>query len=376
VTEDATFATVTVTRAGDTSAPATVDYATSDGTASERSDYTTALGTLRFAVGDDVETFDVLINEDSFTEGTETVNLTLSNPSGGASLGAQATATLQIIDDPAEPPGNAIDDPAAFVSQHYRDLLNRQQDPAGQAFWTNEITSCGTDEGCRGHKRENVSAAFFVSIEFQGTGFEVIRIYKATFTDSAQRPRGLPRYREFLKDAQEIGRGVVVGVGDWERRLAANMRDFARGWVQRPEVLAQLPDGMTGAEFVDRLFMNSGATPTQGERDAALAAFGAGGVEGRAAALLSVTASGSVYNEQFNCGFVLMLYFGYLHRNADDAPDGDFAGLDFWLSKLDSFSLPGEDVRDENTALGRVRRAEMVRAFLNSAEYRQRFGPP
>ena len=102
-------------------------------------------------------------------------------------------------------------------------------------------------------------------------------------------------------------------------------------------------------------------------------AYGAGDTDGRASALLSVANSGSVFNRQYNPAFVLMQYVGYLRRNPDDAPDSDFNGFDFWLAKLDSFSRPGEDVRDPATAFARVQRAEMVKAFITSAEYRQRF---
>ncbi|HYE15638.1 MAG TPA: hypothetical protein VD968_14435, partial [Pyrinomonadaceae bacterium] len=63
-------------------------------------------------------------------------------------------------------------------------------------------------------------------------------------------------------------------------------------------------------------------------------------------------------------------------RNPNDAPDTNYAGFDFWLAKMNSFSLPGEDVRDETVALSRVNRAEMVRAFILSIEYRGRFGQP
>ena len=58
-------------------------------------------------------------------------------------------------------------------------------------------------------------------------------MYKATFTDTTQRPRGLPRYREFLRDDQEIGRGIIVGQGNWQQQLSDNMVNFARAWVQR-----------------------------------------------------------------------------------------------------------------------------------------------
>jgi hypothetical protein len=78
-------------------------------------------------------------------------------------------------------------------------------------------------------------------------------------------------------------------------------------------------------------------------------------------------------NMQYNPAFVLIQYFGYLRRNANDAPDNNFSGYDFWLNKLNQFSQPGEDVSNDQVALARVKRAEMVKAFLASGEYRQRF---
>ena len=86
--------------------------------------------------------------------------------------------------------------------------------------------------------------------------------------------------------------------------------------------------------------------------------------------------SGSVFNRRFNPAFVLMQYIGYLRRNPNDAPEPglDYAGFDFWLTKMNNHSLPGEDVRNEEVA--RVQRAEMVRAFITSGEYRARFGTP
>jgi hypothetical protein len=69
-----------------------------------------------------------------------------------------------------------------------------------------------------------------------------------------------------------------------------------------------------------------------------------------------------------------MQYFGYLRRDADDAPDGNFNGYDFWLNKMNQFSVPGENVRDDNVALNRVKRADMVKAFIVAGEYRGRFG--
>src|SRR4029077_9902940 len=86
-------------RTGGTSGAVSVHYATSDGTATAGSDYTAASGTLTFADGEASKTFTVTILDDTAVEGNETVNLTLSGPTGGATLGTLASATLTIVDN-------------------------------------------------------------------------------------------------------------------------------------------------------------------------------------------------------------------------------------------------------------------------------------
>ena len=370
--EGAHLVTVTVARSGDLSVPVAVDYATSDGSAEERRDYTAALGTLRFAAGDASESFDVLITDDAYTESAgETVNLTLSNPAGGAFLGARHTAEVLIeADDNPPPASNTIDDDENFVRQHYHDFLNREPDASGLAHWKNQMRNCSNPPPadlliCR----INVSAAFFLSIEFQQTGYLVYKTYKAAFGDFTEPSTGLAvpvvRLREFLPDTQRIGRGVVVGPPGWEQQLDANKNAYMEEFVTRPRFLSLYPRGMAAAEFVAALDRNAGGVLGDDER-ARLASELAGNNtdSGRAAVLRGVAENAGFDRRERNRAFVLMQYFGYLRRNPDDAPERDrnFGGWKFWLDKLNHFD-------------GNFVRAEMVKAFIESIEYRQRFAP-
>jgi aldose sugar dehydrogenase len=356
IPEGSRVKTVNVLRLGDTSTAATVDYATADGTASERSDYTTARGTLRFAPGETQKSFDVLVTDDGLTEPSEGFTVSLSNPTGPVALNTPlATVALAILDDDQTPPAsNPIDGTEFFVRQHYHDFLNREPDASGLAHWTNEIESCGANAQCREVKRINVSAAFFLAIEFQETGYLVYRLYRMSFV----RP---PRFAEFIRDVQEIGRGVIVGQGDWEARLAANRRAFLDAWVLRPDFRADF-DGLTNLLYVNRLFERIQVVPTAAERDALVAALDSG-AKTRAQVLLEIADNATFKRQQLNRAFVLMEYFGYLRRNPDDPPDGHLGGYFFWLGKLEEFN-------------GNFVAAEMVKAFITSTEYRARFGQP
>ncbi len=238
-------------------------------------------------------------------------------------------------------------------------------------FWTNEITSCSANQACIAEKRTNVSAAFFLSIEFQKTGYFVMRTHKTAFGNQPD----IPRYITFLEDVGEVNRGVAVGQGNWEAQLEANQQAYALAFVSRSDFTAKYPQGQSAAQYVDALFQSAGVTPSAAERQAAINAYGSGDTNGRAGALRSIVESDSVYNALYNPSFVLMEYYGYLRRNPNDPPDdASFSGYNFWLAKMNSFTQPGENVRDEQVALRRVRRAQMVQAIINSGEYRQRFG--
>jgi Calx-beta domain/FG-GAP repeat/Domain of unknown function (DUF4214) len=378
VNEGANAATITVTRTGDTSVPVNVDYATSDGSASQRTDYEMTVGTLKFAAGETSKTFDVLIVNDVFVEGSETVNLTLSNPTGVGVLGSQKTATLTIVDNDSSPPTtNPIDDADQrfFVRQHYYDFLNRQPDQAGFDFWVSQITNCGSNQGCIQASRVSVSASFYLSIEFQQTGYLVERMYKVSYGDATgtstigsvhQLPVPIVRYAEFLADTQQIEQGLIVGQTGWETVLENNKQGFASTFVQRSRFTTAFPTSMTPAQFVDALNLNAGSVLSASERTSAIGLFGGAGdtsnATARAQAVRQVAENQTLNNAEFNRAFVLMQYFGYLRRNPNDPQDNDYSGYDFWLSKLIAFN-------------GNFINAEMVKAFITSNEYRNRFGP-
>ncbi len=358
--EGAGKATIRVTRIGDVSTPATVDYQTADGTATERSDYTTTIGTLRFAAGETLKTFDVLITDDGLAESNETVSLSLLNATGNASIGLLNSAQLVIHDNDFQSPSTVIDTSGEFVDQHYHDFLNRVPDGAGLAFWINNIESCSGDMQCREVKRIDTSAAFFLSTEFQNTGFLVYRLYKASLPATTQRPRGFPRYREFVRDTQTISRGVIVNNPGWELQIDSNTVDFINLFITRPEFLVNYPTSLTPSEYIDKLNLQTGNVLSITERNALVTGL-ISQQETRATVLRKIAEHPAFSGAEFNRAFVLMQYFGYLRRNPDDSPNINFDGFDFWLGKLNQF--------------GDYRRAEMVKAFLSSSEYRNRFGP-
>jgi len=366
VQEDLGALAITVTRTGDTSGPAIVDYWTSDGVANQKSDFEYAAGTLKFAPGETTKVFQLLINEDIYSEGNEVLTVSLGNPSG-AILGPQSTATITVMDDAQEPSANTIDDTQSFVYMQYHDFLNREPDAPGLAFWTNQITSCGNDQGCIEAMRVNVSAAFFLSIEFQETGFLVERAYRAAYGNMPGLPVPLT-LKEFVIDSRAVGEGVIVTQGPWQQTLEANKQAFMSDFVQRTRFRNAYPVSLTPAQFVDALFATSGVSPSSAERQAAIDEFAGAGTTtdtaARGRALRRVAENQALVQQEFNRAFVLMQYFGYLRRNPNDVPEPalNFDGYNFWLNKLNLFG-------------GNYLNAEMVKAFITSIEYRQRFGP-
>ena len=257
---------------------------------------------------------------------------------------------------PVTQPANPIDRPEFFTRQQYLDFLNREPDAPGLGFWQGQILECGGAAACAEAKRIHVSAAFFLAIEHHETGFLVHRLYKAALGRA-------PSFAEFLPDARAVGRDVTVGAAGWQQQLEANKTAFIDAFVARPEFAARFPETLTPEQFVEALNANTkeAASPAGAESASlstaecyALAAGLKSGAETRASVLRKVAESAEFTRRQVGPAFVRMQYFGYLRRDPDEA------GFRFWLTKLSNHN-------NDYAA------AEMVKAFLDSSEYRGRF---
>jgi hypothetical protein len=281
----------------------------------------------------------------------------------------------------AIPLPNPIDDARQFVKQQYRDFLNREADQAGEDFWTDNITKCSdparrpagqTEAQCTLRQRETTSGAFFLSPEFQYTGYFVHRMYQGALGRQ-------PKLSEFIPDTQFVGNGIVVNGQLSGAVINQNKAAFAALFVNctdaakyRCSEFKAIYDPLNNQQYVDKLFLTTGVNASASDRTALVNGLN-GGTETRATVLQKVvdginvisegnqqfttTYGQTFYDQQFNRAFVLLEYFGYMKRDPDDA------GYAFWLGKLNQFG-------------GNFVNAEMVLAFISSPEYRARFGQP
>jgi hypothetical protein len=145
----------------------------------------------------------------------------------------------------------------------------------------------------------------------------------------------------------------------WQQALANNQQQFAEKWINRPEFKLAY-DALSNDAYVNALYKNAGIAAPQAEKDKLITSLDTASLN-RAAVLLEVANDATFRQQEQNGAFVLMEYFGYLRRDPNAAPDSDLSGYNFWLNKLNQFG-------------GNYLDAEMVRSFVISNEYRQRFG--
>ncbi|HEV2801211.1 MAG TPA: DUF4394 domain-containing protein [Pyrinomonadaceae bacterium] len=331
---------ITVTRAGDASGAASVEYESADATATQRADYHAARGTLRFAHGETTKTFDVFITNDALAEGAETFTLRLDRAVGAAILDAASTVTIA-DDDSQTSAFNPIDDIEFFVRQHYRDFLYREAEPEGLEAWVNVLRRCPNVHNNPRCDRVTVSSSFFRSLEFQDKGYFIYRYHKVGLLGKP------PRYEEFLRDVRRLD-------GQTAEEIAAQKNAFALEWVKRFE-FQRLYSGKESPElFVQLLEIRAGESfLTSPERESLIADLQAGR-KTQADAVRYFVEHPLVISREFNEAFVTMQYFGYLKR--DPEPEG----FENWMRVINR----GDGYR------------VMVHGFVNSVEYRARFGRP
>ncbi|HET6855112.1 MAG TPA: S8 family serine peptidase [Pyrinomonadaceae bacterium] len=351
VNEASGFLTVDVNRTGDLASFASVNYSTSDtagltncttanGKASERCDYETSVGTLRFATGESTKSFIIPIVNDALVEGNETFNITLGGVTG-ASLGT-SNAVVTIVENDTTPANqNPIDDITFFVTQQYIDFLGRLPDSTGLANWVATLSGCPNggfgefdNPDC---DRVHVSSGFYLSPEFQGRGSFAYRFYEVALDRR-------PTYAEFVPDMAQVG-----GPQSPESE-ALSKAAYTEAWTQRPAFKTKY-DGMSDSTYVNTLEANAEVVlPNK----AALIAALQNGQKTRGEVLREIVETNSVAAQFFNRAFVSMQYFGYLRR------DPDSIGFQNWVNTL-------------NADPSNFR--HMIFGFLFSTEYRQRFGP-
>jgi len=335
---------IALTRSGDTTSSASVNYATNDaagltncnvfnGIASPRCDYINTLGTATWAAGDATpKSFSIAIVDDSYAEGNETFTIGLNSPSG-ATLGAQSTATVTITDNETVNGPNPIDNTNFFVRQQYIDFLNREPDPPGFAGWTSTINNCtGDTTQC---DRIHVSQLFFQSAEFQQRGYFVYRFYPVAFGRK-------PDYAEFVPDLASVS-GFLT-----DPQLEAAKVAFIADFMARP-AFANTYNPLNNTQYVDMLLNTAGVTLSS--RQSMIDGLNNSTMT-RAQVLRQIVESPEVATKYNHQAYAVMEYFGYLRRQ----PDAFYLA---WIQVLDQSNDP----------------RGMVTGFVNSLEYRQRFGP-
>ncbi|PWT89269.1 MAG: hypothetical protein C5B55_11685 [Blastocatellia bacterium] len=359
---------VTFVRNGNTSSSSTISYRTIDdpsgvtcstlnGHAYARCDYATAVDTVNFAPGETRKTITIPIIDDAYAEGTETFDLFLSESSGGV-LSGKRTITITIIDNDSTTGSNPIVTSPFFVRQQYLDFLSREPEPAGFNAWTQLLNGCpdpnNVDPGSpsAGCDRITVSSSFFGSQEFQLKGFFVYRFYAALYGR-------LPTYNEMISDMRSVS-------GQTAAEVFAKRAAFAENFVRRQDFAFY--NMTSNATFVAILMnrYNLGQITTHDPHDPEgtqkvtlsrtdLVSQLDSAALSRAQALRAIVESDEVAAAEFNKAFVAMQYFGYLRR------DPETAGFNAWLNYLNAHPT---DFRT------------MVNGFVNSIEYRLRFGNP
>jgi Calx-beta domain len=337
---------INVTRTGDNGTSASVNFRTFDNAGlqsctlmnsrgSERCDYVTSLGTVKFAAGESTKTIFVPLIDDVLVEGDETFTIRLSN-AAGATLGSTNTATITILDDDSvTSTANPIDGVEFFIRQQYLDILNRQPDSVGLQNWMNTLGPCPNggfgEPPASDCDRLHVAAGFFQSDEFLNRGYWAFRFYMVS-----QNQR--PTYAQFIPDMAQVG-GPKSPAEEEASKVA-----FADAFVQRPEFVAGY-GSLTGQALADALLQTAGLPSST---------FTVSPGMTNAEVLRGIVETSAVLDRFLTEGTVSIQYFGFLRR------DPDAIG---YQNNIDTLNANPGNLR------------HMIFIFIYSTEYRSRFGP-
>lgn len=356
---------IVVNRSGDMTGAVSADFSTSDnsgttpcqtngsGNASDRCDYVTAAGTLRFAPGEMSKTILIPLIDDGYTESAESFTVTLMNFKG-AIAGTNAVTTITITDNDTGPAThNPIDDQPFFIRMQYKDFLGREAETEGFEFWDDRMTNCPAGQTC---DRIDTSERFFESDEFNERGFYVFRLYDVSLGK-------FPLYAEFLRDVARLNGPQTVA----EQRASKdayllefiNRQDFKTLYGQY--LTADLSRATDAAGFVNALSIRSGITPAN--RQSLIENLQRASTDplyrDPAHTLEDFILTPEISNQgtrYYDRARIVMQYFGYLRR------DPEPGGFDFWWDQL------------TNPSRGHLRDYRfMVGGFIGSDEYRFRF---
>jgi cytochrome c peroxidase len=272
------------------------------------------------------------------------------DPGAAGGVAVSPAFRMTIFGEAAQSTPNPIDEPQFFVTQHYRDFLSREPDAPGLTGWQNVLNNCppsGIDANGNRCDRIEVSSDFFRSEEFQTRGYFVYRFFKTlpSVTDPNNPQFGhIPLRKEFVDDFARVS--GFLSAQQLEEQKVAFITDF----MSRTEFQSRYGPLTDPTNYIKALEQTLGVTLSN---ESALISGLQNGTETRATVLRKIVESNEVAAKFFNEAFVIMQYFGYLRRDAD----GQYAQ---WIQTMNQ---NGGDYRI------------MINGFLNSAEYRQRFGP-
>src|SRR6266404_4044009 len=234
---------------------------------------------------------------------------------------------------------SSIDKPSFFVETQYEDFFNRQGDSDGIGFWTARLLFCGKDESCKRERRTAVSAAFLTAPEFEKSAFLIYRIYRAALARA-------PSFVEFKRDRATI---------ESEFHLDETTMSFFKDWTELSEFKNKYPRDMSGSAFVDALLATVNRTSNLDlkARRESLIEMSERGAQ-RYEILKSIAEDETFSNAEWHSGHLTLAFFCYLHR------DPDSARFAYWQNRFK------ETTKGDFEA--------MVQEFIESEEYRSRFG--